>query len=73
MSVCSLTKEGKQRFGWIRDNMSTESTGYQVLEYLYDSGSGTAESIANLTRLPLGDVMNSLEAFKYEGLVVEAL
>ena len=73
MSVYSLTKEGKQRFGWVRDNMSTESTGYRVLEYLYDNGTGTADGITTFTRLPLGDVMNSLEAFKYEGLVAEAL
>ena len=53
--------------------MSTESMGYRVLEYLYDNGTGTADGIATFTRLPLGDVMNSLEAFKYEGLVAEAL
>ena len=67
-----LTDEGKQKFGWIRDNMATDSEGYLVLSYLFENGTATADAIAAYARLPRDKAAYLLEAMVVEGLVVES-
>ena len=68
-----LTEEGKERFGWIRNNMPTDSEGYLVLEYLYENGTATVDAVVSHTRLPRDEVASTLEWFKYEHLIEEIL
>ena len=43
--------------------------GYEVLDYLYEHGSGTVEEIENYAGLSRGQVMDKLSTFIHHGFV----
>jgi len=69
MEEYMLTGEGQEKFGWIRDNMPTESQGYMVLGYLYEHGVGTVDDIASSLRIRRDEVAYLLESLIIEQLV----
>ena len=70
MNVYSLTEKGRKKFKRMRDNLGiTQTAGYQVLEYLYENGTGTVEQIVIYTGVPHSEVMPMLNRFRGEGSV----
>ena len=76
MDRFKLSTEGIARFRRMRvdlDKPASQIEGYEILNYLYENGSGTVEEITNYTGLSWDKVMNKLSTLMYhryvEGLV----
>ena len=70
MDTYSLTEKGRATFEHMRDKLGiTWTAGYQVLEYLYENGTGTVEHIVSYTGLHPSEVMAKLNRFRREGEV----
>jgi len=74
MKKYTLSLGGRSRFRAVKreilaDIGRTKMEGYEVLDYLYENGSGTVEEITNQNDLPQSQVMNRLMAFINQGFV----
>jgi len=67
-----LSQEGRWRFMRIRENSATPKfEGYEILDFLYDSGAVTIEEIEDYTGMSSDQVMNRLWAFINQRYVEE--
>ena len=69
-----LTDEGRARSRRRKISVTAEVAkmeGYEVLDYLYEHGTGTVEEISNYTGLSQGHVMDKLLVFINHGFVEE--
>lgn len=74
MNKYALTIEGRARFRRRRISVKAEMAkieGYEVLDYLYEHGTGMVEEIADYTGLSQGQVMDKLLVFMNHDLVEE--
>jgi transcription initiation factor IIE alpha subunit len=66
MKKYTLTIEGRARFRRRKTSVKAEMAkieGYEVLDYLYEHGTGTIEEMASYTGLSQGHVMDKLLVF----------
>lgn len=68
MDIYSLTEKGRATLEHMRDKLGiTWTADYQVLEYLYENGTGTDEHIVSYTGLHHSEVVAKLNRFRREG------
>jgi DNA-binding MarR family transcriptional regulator len=64
-----LSNEGRARFKRMRISGEARFEGFEILEYLYDHGSSTAEELTGHTGLTRGQLMELVMTFINHGLV----
>ena len=72
MNKYTLTDEGRWRFRRIKlrgDTGMARMEGYEILDYLYEKGSGTVEEIAENTGLAQVQVINRISWFIHNRFV----
>ncbi len=70
MNVYSLTQEGRERFGKMRDNSQLFNTaGYKILEYIFDNGTCTVKEVVDFTGVSHSEAIANLNKFKRSGSV----
>jgi len=67
-----LSNEGRARFARMRISLETTDAkfeGYEILAYLYDHGSTTAEELVEHTGLSRSQLMDRIQTFIHHGFV----
>jgi hypothetical protein len=64
-----LSNEGQARFKRMRISGEPRFEGYEILEYLYEHGSSTADELVEHTRLARSKLMELIITFIHHGLV----
>jgi hypothetical protein len=64
-----LSNEGRARFKRMRISGEPRFEGYEILEYLYEHGSSTADELVEPTGLARGKLMELIITFIHHGLV----
>jgi DNA-binding MarR family transcriptional regulator len=69
MDKYMLSNEGRARFKRMRVSGEAKFEGYEILDYLYDHGSSTAEELVEHTGLSRSKLMELILTFIHHGLV----
>jgi hypothetical protein len=64
-----LSNEGRARFKRMRISGEPKFEGYDILEYLYEHGSSTADELVGYTSLARGKLMELVITFIHHGLI----
>ena len=64
-----LSNEGRARFARMRISGEDKFEGFEILAYLYDHGSSTAEELTEHTGLSRSQLMDRLLTFIHHGFI----